>query len=94
MKEEGAAGIEPKLVVVSRIQGRLVAQVIKTKLESHGIPVLLRSNAASLVFGLTVDGLGEVRVLVPARYAERARELLIERSEGEADSLPGHSDEA
>ena len=74
-------GSETDLIIVKRVQGRLLAQVMKAKLESFGIPVLLRADAASLVFGLTVDGLGEVRVLVPARFARQAEELLEEETD-------------
>lgn len=66
------------MVTVYRAFGQLEAQVIKTKLESAGIPVLLKYESAGLVFGLTVDGLGEVQVQVPAQWEDSARELLNE----------------
>ena len=52
----------------------LVSQVIKGKLETEGIPVLLQYE--SQILGLTVDGLGEVRIMVPQPLAERARLLI------------------
>jgi len=58
--------------------GLLKAQVIKAKLEDAGIPVLLDYESVGLVYGITVDGLGEVRVLVPTRHADDARELIEE----------------
>lgn len=69
---------EPRLVKVRTEMGQLRAQVIKTRLESEGIPVLLRYDSASIVFGFTVDGLGEVEILVPEPLAERARAILAE----------------
>jgi hypothetical protein len=69
---------EPKLVKVYTEMGQLRAQVIKTRLESEGIPVLLRYDSASIVFALTVDGLGKVDILVPEPLAERARAILAE----------------
>jgi len=54
----------------------LEAQVIKTKLENAGIPVLLDYESIGPVVGIIADGLGEVRVLVPTRYAEHARALI------------------
>jgi hypothetical protein len=68
--------------------GQLEAQVIKTKLESFGIPVLLDYESLGVVIGLTIDGLGEVRVLVPRNRAAEAQlllkeELLEEDDEGE-----------
>jgi len=67
---------EPELVCVLTCQGIDLAQIYKSKLEAAGIPVLLRYEAAGLVFGITIDGLGEVKVMVPAEFAARAEELL------------------
>jgi hypothetical protein len=52
------------------------AQIMKGRLESEGIPVLLSYESAGLVYGLTVDGLGEVKVMVPKHLAEEAKEIL------------------
>jgi hypothetical protein len=69
---------ELDLVQVYMASGQLAAQVVKTKLESFGIPVLLSYESLGIVMGLTVDGLGEVRVLVPRSRAEEAQALLEE----------------
>lgn len=61
--------------------GQLQAHVIKGRLESEGIPVLLRYDSGSTVFALTVDGLGEVEILVPREEAARAREILSQPEE-------------
>jgi len=45
--------------------------------ESYGIPCLLRSNAAPSVHLLTMDGMGEVRVMVWESMAEEARRLIV-----------------
>ena len=52
------------------------AQIIKGRLESEGIPVLLSYESSGLVYGITIDGLGEVKVMVPKRLAEEAKEIL------------------
>jgi hypothetical protein len=69
---------EPKLVTVFVAQGMLTAQVVKGRLETEGIPVLLRYEAVGQIFGLTIDGLGSVDVLVPEEHATWAMELLSE----------------
>ena len=74
----------PGLVAVHVAQGMLRAQVIKAKLETAHIPVLLDYESVGPVIGITVDGLGEVHVLVPARYADEAR-MVIEEVEEEAE---------
>ena len=52
------------------------AQIIKGRLESEGIPVLLSYESAGLIYGITIDGLGEVKVMVPKRLAEEAKGIL------------------
>lgn len=69
---------ETKLEKVYTASGQLEAHVIKGKLESEGITALLQYE--SQILGITVDGLGQVRIMVPEDLAERAREI-IARSE-------------
>ncbi|MBI3914125.1 MAG: DUF2007 domain-containing protein [Chloroflexi bacterium] len=64
------------LVVVYRSNGPLAAEVVKSKLESAGIPAMLKYESAGRTFGLTIDGLGEVSVLVRSEDEEEARELI------------------
>lgn len=68
----------PGLTVVHVAQGLLNAQVIKAKLEEAGIPALLDYESVGPIIGVTVDGLGEVRVLVSDRCADEARILIGE----------------
>ena len=67
---------EGKLVEVYRSTSEIEAQVIKSLLESYGIPSLLQSNAAPSVHVFTVDGMGEVKVMVNESAVGRARELI------------------
>ena len=76
MKEEPSAPDE--LVLIRIVQGQMEAQIIKGRLESEGIPVVLKYEAVGAIFGLTINGLGEVRVMVPAQAAEAARSALTE----------------
>jgi hypothetical protein len=66
---------EEQLVTVY-VARHMEAHIIKGRLESEGIPVLLSYESAGLVYGITVDGLGEVKIQVPAHLAEEAREIL------------------
>ena len=63
-------------LVTVRTAKYMEAQIIKGRLESEGIPALLSYESAGLVYGITVDGLGEVKVMVPKRLAEEAKEIL------------------
>ena len=63
-------------VVIKIVQGEMNANVIKAHLESEGIPVYLKYESASIIYGITADGIGEVRILVPAECAEEARKII------------------
>ena len=67
---------ESAFVVISIVQGDIIANVLKSHLESEGIPVLLKYEAAGKIYGLTVDGIGEVKILVPQEYAEEAKSII------------------
>jgi hypothetical protein len=84
---------EPELVQVWQCQGWDLAQIYKSKLEAAGIPVLLKYESAGLVFGLTVDGLGQVRILVPAEYATEAEALLQDVVKAPEDVEEGEANE-
>jgi hypothetical protein len=84
----------PGLTLIHRAAGMLQAEVIKGQLETAGIPVMLDYESLGRVFGLTVDGLGEVRVLVPDERAEDARQLLEASASDEAGTAPGEEDDA
>jgi hypothetical protein len=56
--------------------GLTEAELIKGKLESYEIPVRLHYESIGAVYGLTLNALGQVQVLVPADFAPMAREVL------------------
>ncbi|HPJ96467.1 MAG TPA: DUF2007 domain-containing protein [Syntrophales bacterium] len=62
--------------VVHFSSGLLQANIIKGRLETEGIPTRLSYEAAGEIYAITIDGLGEVRILVPQDQAPRAREIL------------------
>jgi len=64
-----------QLVTVS-VASQIEAQIIKGRLETEGIPVLLSYESAGLVYGITVDGIGEVKVMVPESLEKEARAIL------------------
>jgi hypothetical protein len=74
-------------VVIKIVQGEPVANIIKSHLESEGIPVYLKYESAGIIYGITADGIGEVRILVPKNLAEEAKQIIepveIEKTEEE-----------
>ena len=76
-------------VTVYVAQGQLEASVVKARLESEGIPAILQYESLGIVYGLTVDGLGQVRVMVPQEH-EQAALAVLRATETTAD---GDADE-
>jgi len=60
------------------VEGSMEAEIIKSKLESFHIPVLLQYESAGRIFGITMDGLGKVKIMVPLSFLEEARKILAE----------------
>ncbi len=79
-------------VTVAVCQGELEAQQLRAFLEANGVPVVFRGEALRVTHGLTLDGLGQVEIQVPADREAEARALLdtVERGElriGENDEV-------
>lgn len=65
-----------KVVQLIMVEGMMEAQIIKSKLDSFEIPCMLKFEAVGRVLGITTDGLGQVQVMVPPEYLEKAREII------------------
>jgi hypothetical protein len=72
----GAVAKRKEFVVVHVAQGELEANVMKSHLECEGIPVVMQFESVGRVFGLTVDGLGEIKILVPPELADEAKKII------------------
>jgi hypothetical protein len=69
----------------------MAANLLKSHLESKGVPVLLEYESAGRVIGITVDGLAEVRIKVPRELADDARQIIEPREvcqDEDQDVLP------
>ena len=67
---------ETGLTTVYIANGQPEAEIVKGRLENEGIPAVLRYESAGIVYGLTIDGLGQVEVQVPSSLAQLARGIL------------------
>jgi len=67
---------DTSLTTVYVASGQLEAEIVKGRLEGEGVPAMLRYEAAGLIYGLTIDGLGQVEVQVPSSLAQHAKEIL------------------
>ncbi|HSW38124.1 MAG TPA: DUF2007 domain-containing protein [Acidobacteriota bacterium] len=70
-------------VELMRVPGGINAESIVTALRGHGIPVRTRGEAIGAILGLTIDGLGEISILVPAEYLEEAKAILAAGDQGD-----------
>jgi hypothetical protein len=70
------------MVEVYHAHNGMEAQVIKSLLESYNIPCFLKSNAAPSVHTFTMDGMGEVKIMVLESLAKKARELIVSDNHG------------
>jgi len=77
-----------KSKLVSVFSGNyLQAQIVKGRLESEGVPAMLRYEGAGLIYGITVDGLGEARVMVPENLVEQAETILADQEYEQPDDV-------
>lgn len=65
------------LVTLEKINDIGLAQIMRMKLESEGIPVHLHSAGFASLFGAGT-GFSAIRIQVPAEFESRARALLDE----------------
>lgn len=90
LKEEAAEAEREKfremeIVEVYAVQGIAEAEIIQGMLESIGIESMTRGHSVLSVHPFTVDGMGEVRILVPEPDADTAREAIATFLEGEGE---------
>jgi len=78
-------------LVTVRTARYMEAQIIKGRLESEGIPALISYESAGLIYGVTIDGLGEAKVMVPEHLAEEAKEILAAGDSPEQGEARGAS---
>lgn len=91
-------GLESEPVVVWEAANLLEAQVVKGRLESEGIPALIRGEALATIYGLTAGNLAITKVLVPAPLADKAVAILSGEDEmgevtGEVTAPPNPTDD-
>jgi hypothetical protein len=62
--------------VVSTTSGVIKAKILQGRLEAEGIPVRLQYEPIGEIYAITVDGLGEVQILVPEQWLGHAKRVL------------------
>lgn len=82
-------GFTAEPVAVWSAGTRLEAEVVAGRLQSEGIPALIRAEALGAIYGLTTGSLAAATVLVPAPLADKALEILT--SDVDWEDEPDHS---
>ena len=90
--DSGDEGKNDLWEVVATASGMVKAEIIAGRLASEGIPTEFRYETAGRIYGITIDGLGEVRILVPAKEWGRAREILSRSYDEDELSWQGEQD--
>ena len=76
-------------VVICSAGGEIESDIIKGKLESEGIPVMLKQEAIGGFYAF--DIVGEVKLLVPPLFKEKALKIisLSEKSPPKEENIDG-----
>jgi tRNA (pseudouridine54-N1)-methyltransferase len=74
--DQWAIDLESDLAHCHSVWGEPKAQLIKSLLEDFDIPVNLLRHAPPSVYPVSIDGLGEVRIMVRSRDLEQARQII------------------
>ena len=71
-------------VVIARAWADSEASVIKSLLESYNIPCHYASELPSRLYPVSAEGLGQIRIFVPAPLAKEAKRILDEHRRKQA----------
>lgn len=70
-------------VELIKVPGGINAESMIAALRGRGIPVSTRGEALGSIYGLTLDGLGEISIRVPEEFLEEARSILAAGEHGD-----------
>jgi hypothetical protein len=65
------------------VQGEFEEQALRTFLEAHGIPTIVRGEALRKTHAFVLDGLGAVEILVGPEHEFEARDLIAKVESGD-----------
>jgi len=72
-------------IVVTTVQGEFEEQALRTFLEAHGIPTVVRGEALRKTHAFILDGLGAVEIMVAPEHEIEARDLIAKVEAGELE---------
>jgi hypothetical protein len=86
-------GADVELVVLATVFDPMEAQIIAAKLRSAAIDCVIKHDALSTVYGLTVDGAGRQEILVREHDHADAEAVLAADSEGASEWTDDYDDD-
>lgn len=63
-------------IMIDEVPGELQAELLRSLLEAHGIPVQIIQESAARAIGIQISAFGTVQILVPSAESQRARQIL------------------
>lgn len=75
-KNKAQDDLETEFKEVYKAWGPVEAEVVKSFLDSHGIPCMLKGLVVQSVHPFSMDGLGEIKILVSEKDYALAEKLL------------------
>lgn len=72
-------------VIVARAWTESEASIIKSLLEGYSIPCYYSSELPHRLYPVSAEGLGHIRVFVPASLADEAEQILDEHRRSQAN---------
>jgi hypothetical protein len=81
--EEEPMASDSNEVELTRVPGGMNARSIVAALNGRGIPARSQGEAVGEIYGLTLDGLGEVSIYVPKEFLEEAKSILAAAEHGD-----------
>ena len=72
-------------VVVASVQAPLEESQICSFLQANEIPTLVRAEGIRKAYGIYINGIGAVKILVPSEFAVAALDLLDRANRGELE---------
>jgi Putative prokaryotic signal transducing protein len=70
-----------KLKELVSVWGPAEAEVIKSFMESQGIPCIYKSRVVQSIHPFSMNGLGEIKIFVPEKDYETAKKILETKPE-------------
>jgi hypothetical protein len=69
--------MEDHFEVVDTVFGRQEAEILQSFLRAQDITCEISQEAAGYVFGMTIDGMGAVQILVPSGQRKKALDAIL-----------------